>query len=88
MNINICEMVCEMSDDKLTLVRHQLEDALATLNRENDRRRKLRQAEAWKNVVEAINDYTAEFGAIQVETATSWWALTDYETVGCFEALD
>lgn len=87
-NINIGGMVCEMSDDDLTLARYQLENALVTLNRENDRRRKLRQADAWKNVVRAINDYTAEFGAIQVETATSWWVLTDYETIGVFEAYD
>ena len=88
MDINISGMVCEMSDDDLTLARYQLENALATLNRENDRRRELRKAEAWKNVVRAINDYTAEFGAIQVETATSWWVLTDYETVGYFEAYE
>ena len=88
MNLNISGMVCEMSDDDLTLIRCQLENALATLNKENDRRRELRKAEAWKNVVKAINDYTAEFGAIQVETSTSWWALTGYETVGYFEAFD
>lgn len=88
MNLNISEMVCEMSDDDLTLIRCQLENALTTLNQENDRRRELRKAEAWKNVVRAINNYTAEFGAIQVETATSWWVLTDYETVGYFEAFE
>lgn len=88
MNLNISGMVCEMSDDDLTLVRCQLENALATLNAENDRRRELRKAEAWKNVVRAINDYTAEFGSITVETATTWWALTDYETIGVFEAYE
>ncbi len=88
MNLNIGGMVCQMSDDELTLARYQLEDALMVLNQENDRRRELRKVEAWKNVVRAINDYTAEFGAIQVETSTSWWALTGYETVGYFEAFD
>ena len=88
MNININGAVNEMSDDALTLVRNRLENALAIINAENDRRRELRKAEAWKNVVKAINDYTAEFGAIQVETATSWWALTDYKTVGYFEAYE
>ena len=87
MNLNISGMAYEMSDDDLTLVRCQLENALAALNQENDRRREWRQVEAWKNVVRAINDYTAEFGAIQVETVAGWWVLTDYETVGCFEAL-
>jgi hypothetical protein len=88
MNLNISGTVREMSDDELTLARCQLENALATLNQENDRRRELRKAEAWRNVVRAINDYTAEFGAIQVETSTCWWALTGYETVGYFEAYD
>lgn len=88
MNINISEMVCQMSDDDLTLARCQLENALVTLNQENDRRRELRKAEAWKNVVRAINDYTAEFGTIQVETSTTWWALTGYESIGLFEAYD
>ena len=88
MNINISGMVCQMSDDDLTLARCQLENALATLNQENDRRCELRKTEAWKNVVRAINDYTAEFGAIQVETSTCWWTLTGYETAGYFEAYD
>lgn len=86
MNININGAVNEMSDDALTLVRNRLENALSIINAENDRRRELRKAEAWKNVVRAINDYTAEFGSISVETATSWLTLTDYETVGVFEA--
>lgn len=88
MNININGAVNEMSDDALTLVRNRLENALSIINAENDRRRELRRAEAWKNVVRAINDYTAEFGAIQVETSTCWWALTGYETIGYFEAYD
>jgi hypothetical protein len=88
MNININGAVNEMSDDALTLVRNRLENALSIINAENDRRRELRKAEAWKNVVRAINDYTAEFGAIQVETSTCWWALTGYETIGYFEAYD
>lgn len=88
MDVNISGIVCEMSDDDLTLARYQLENALATLNRENERRHNLRKTEAWKNVVKAINDYTTEFGSIQVETATSWWTLTNYETVGHFEAYD
>ena len=86
MNININGAVNEMSDDALTLVRNRLENALSIINAENDRRRELRKAEAWKNVVRAINDYTAEFGSISVETATSWLTLTDYETAGYFEA--
>lgn len=88
MNININGAVNEMSDDALTLVRNRLENALAIINAENDRRRELRKAEAWRNVVKAINDYTAEFGAIEVETATSWCVLTGYETIGYFEAYD
>ena len=86
MNININGAVNAMSDDALTLIRDRLENALSIINAENDRRRELRKAEAWKNVVRAINDYTAEFGAIQVETSTSWLTLIDYETVGGFEA--
>lgn len=88
MNININGAVNEMSDDALTLVRNRLENALSIINAENDRRRELRKAEAWRNVVKAINDYTAEFGAIEVETATSWCVLTDYETTGYFEAYE
>lgn len=88
MNLNINGAVNEMSDDTLTLVRNRLENALSIINAENDRRRELRKAEAWRNVVRALNDYTAEFGAIQVETSTCWWALTGYETVGYFEAYD
>ena len=86
MNININGAVNEMSDDALTLVRNRLENALSIINAENDRRRESRKTEAWKNVVRAINDYTAEFGSISVETATSWLTLIDYETVGVFEA--
>ena len=86
MNININGAVNEMSDDALTLVRNRLENALSIINAENDRRRESRKTEAWKNVVRAINDYTAEFGSISVETATSWLTLTDYETAGYFEA--
>ena len=88
MNININGAVNEMSDDDLTLIRDRLENALSIINAENDRRRELRKAEAWKNVVRAINDYTAEFGSITVETATTWWVLTDYETIGVFEAYE
>ena len=86
MNINIGGAVNEMSDDALTLVRNRLENALSIINAENDRRRELRKTEAWENVVRAINDYTEEFGAIQVETSTSWLTLIDYEAVGSFEA--
>lgn len=88
MNIHIDVPAHEMTDADLTFARDSLENALKTINAENTRRNAIRRAEAWKNVVKAINDYTAKFGDIKVETATSWWTLTNYETVGCFEAYD
>jgi hypothetical protein len=72
----------EALDDAITEITRMSEDLLA----EKNNRRTARKTELWENVLNAIHEYTKEFGDIGVYTGHCEKALnTNYYEIGFFD---
>lgn len=73
----------EELDNAITEITRMGEDLLA----EKNNRRTARKTELWENVLNAIHEYTKEFGDIGVYTGHGERAInTDYYEIGFFDA--
>lgn len=57
-----------MAVDVKSLSDEELNNLVHLANKEQGRRQKIKQIEAWEQVKKAFFDYTAEFGSIQCNT--------------------